>query len=437
MEWQMALLTILGSFFILLLSGMPVAFCFLIANLIGVFLFWGGTLGLTQFILSFRSSVATFTLLPLPLFVLMGEVMFHSGIGVLVMDTVDRWFGRLPGRLSLLAVVTSTILATMTGASMASIALLGSLLVPVMKERGYDNSMSIGPIVASGPLAIMIPPTALGVLLGAIAQISIGKILIAIIMPGLLIAALYIIYIFIRCWLQPRIAPAYNVPPTSIGEKIIPTIKYVIPVGFVIFMVIGLIALGVATPSEASATGTIAVLMLAILYGRMSWQVAKKSVSSSLQISVMMLMIIVGAIAFSQNLGISGCSRGLAELVIKLTFSPIIILILMQIVVLFLGCVMDPASIMMLTIPIYMPIINQLGFDPVWFAVIFLINIEVATISPPFGLTLFVMKGVVPGDVSIGDIYRAVLPFIAINLISMGIIIGYPIVALWLPNILQ
>ena len=211
MEWPLVLLLIFGGLIVLMITGMPIAFCFMLINIIGMYAFFGGMLGLEQLVTTIYSSLTTFILLPIPLFILMGEVMFHSGIAPKLIETLDKWMGRIPGRLSLLAVAVGTVLSTLTGTSLASVAMLGSVLVPEMEKHGYRKSMSLGPILGSGGLAMMIPPSALAVLCGAIAELSIGKLLIAIICPGLLIAFIYALYIIIRCVLQPSIAPSYEV----------------------------------------------------------------------------------------------------------------------------------------------------------------------------------------------------------------------------------
>lgn len=277
---------------------------------------------------------------------------------------------------------------------MGSIAILGSVLVPDMEKHGYKKPMSLGPILGSGGLAIMIPPTSLGVLLAALARISVGKLLIAIIIPGLLMAFFYAAYIIIRCLLQPSLAPTYEVTPTPLLEKLKNTGKYVLPAGLIIFLVTGVIFLGIATPTEAAASGAIGTFILAACYRRMNWQMLKTSVGSALEISVMMLIIIAGAKAFSQVLAFSGASKGMIQFVLSVPLAPILIVIAMQIILLFMGCFMEIFSIMMITIPIFIPIITALGFDPLWFGVIMLLNMEMATTSPPFGLSLFVMKGV-------------------------------------------
>ena len=436
MEWQLVLLLIFGSLMILMATGMPVAFCFMFINLVGMYVFFGLT-GLEQLIISMYRTLNTFILLPIPLFILMGEVLFHSGIAPVLIKTLDKWLGRLPGRLSLLAVASGTLFSTLTGTSLASVAMLGSVLVPEMEQQGYKKSMTLGPILGSGGLAMMIPPSALAVLCGAIAEISIGKILIAIIIPGLVMAAIYAAYIIARCWLQPSIAPTYVVPPIPLSEKLLATARYVLPQGVVIFLCIGVIFLGVTTPSEAAATGSIGTIILALCYRRLNWEVLKKAITGTISVTGMLFLIIAGATAFSQILAYSGASASLSALVTGLPVAPIIIIMVMQVVILFLGCFMDVVSIMMITLPIFVPVVLSMGFNSVWFAVIFLINIEVAGISPPFGLSLFVMKGVAPPDTTMGDIYRAALPFCGLSLVAMALIMAFPALALWLPGLMR
>ncbi len=421
----------------MMLTGMPLAFCFILVNLVGAYLFWGGAIGIEQLVISMAGSLTVFALLPVPLFILMGEVMFHSGTAPLLIDAIDRWLGRLPGRLGLLAVGAGTLFSTLTGTSLASIAMLGTVLVPEMEKRGYKKPMSLGPILGSGGLAMMIPPSALAVLLGAIGIISVGKILIAIIIPGLLMAVLYSGYIILRCWLQPSIAPAYEVPPVPLSEKLMTTVRYVLPVGFVIFMVIGVMMLGIATPSEAAATGALATFILAAFYRRLNWEVIKKSISGTFKITVMLFMIICGATAFAQNLAYTGASRGFIEFAIGLPVAPIIVIIIMQIVLLILGTFMDVVGIMMVTLPIYVPVVKALGFDLVWFATVMLLNIEMAITTPPYGTGLFTMKGVAPPDTTMGDIYKAGLPFLGCDAIVMALMLAFPVLVLWLPGLMR
>lgn len=437
MSWEYFLLIIFGTLLILMASAMPVAFSFMLISIIGMYSFFGGSTGLEQLIISITTTLTTFVLLPVPLFIFMGELMFHSGMAPLLVETLDKWLGRIPGRLGLLAVSAGTLFATLTGTSMASTAMLGSILVPEMEKRGYKKPMSLGPILGSGGLAIMIPPSSLAVLVGAIGEISVGKILVAIIIPGLLMATFYASYIIIRCWLQPHLAPSYEVKPTPFSEKISATVRYILPLGLIVFLVVGVIFLGVATPSEAAATGTIGTAILAFIYGRLNWEVIKKATTSTLEVTGMVLIIIAGATAFSQILAYSGATQGLCKFATELPVASIVVIIFMQIVILFLGCLMDVVAIMMITLPIFVPIVNNLGFDPVWFATMFLLNIEIAGTSPPFGMGLMVMKGVAPSGTTMGEIYRAALPFIYCDLIVMALMLIYPEIALWLPGLMH
>ncbi len=437
MEWWIVFLFIFFGLLFLFALGVPVAFSFLFVNLVGAYLFWGGSVGLSQLILSIYNSVTSFALIPVPLFVLMGEVMFHSGVAPRMMDVLDKWLGRIPGRLSLLAVGGGTIFATLTGSAMAGAAMLGSVLVPEMEARGYKKSMTIGPILGSGGLAIMIPPSALGVLLAGLALFSVGQFLVAIILPGLLMAILYAGYILVRCTVQPHLAPSYEMKHFPLSEKVVATVRYILPLGSILFLVVGLIFLGVATPTEAAALGALGCFVLAFFYRGLNWDLTKRSFSSTLDVTIMMFMILTGSMAFSQLLAFTGATQGLIKLAVGLPLPPILIIVSMQIVLLLLGTFMEPLTIMMVTIPIFMPIVQQLGFDPIWFGTIMLLNMEMATTSPPFGLVLFVMKGVAPPDTRMKDIYLSAIPFLICDLVVMVAIMAFPGVVLWLPSIMN
>lgn len=387
--------------------------------------------------MSMFASLATFVLLPVPLFVFMGELIAESETGTDMLNAVDQWLGRFPGRLSLVSVGGGVLMAALTGTNLASISLLGEVLVPEMKKRGYKKTMTLGPIIGSSCLAMLIPPSALAILLCAIAEISVGKVLIAIIVPALLIAFIYAAYIIIRCKLQPHLAPPYEAPYVPLKKKILVTLRNLLPIAIIIFLVVGVIFIGIASPSEAAATGAFGTIILCAFHKRLTLARFMKSVRSTLRITVMMFLIIAGSKAFSQILAYTGVSSQLVELLTGFSISPLITLIMMQVVVLILGAFMDAFSIMMITLPIYMPIINALGFNPVWFAVIMLINIDVGGITPPFGLGLFAMKGVAPPDTTMGDIIKATVPFILCDFLAMALIMIFPAIALWLPSIMR
>ncbi|MBI4284740.1 MAG: TRAP transporter large permease subunit [Chloroflexi bacterium] len=435
MDWQLTLVVVLAALVLLMLSGLPIGAVLTLLTLVGALVFFGGEAGLRQIILNMRNSVESFTLLPIAMFVLMGEVMFHSGMGMQMLDTLSKWMGRLPGRLSLLAVGFSTLFATMSGSSVAAASLMGSVLKPEMEARGYKRSMSIGPIMGAGGLAIVIPPSGLAVLIAAVGKIPTGQLLISGFVPGIVLAICYAVYITVRCRLQPELAPTYGVAVPSLFTRVKLTAKYVLPLGLIIFLVLGLIFLGIATPTEAAAMGALGSFILAACYRRFSWEMIRKSIMGSLPVIVMVLLIITAAVTFSQILAFSGVARGLTETVVDLPVSRLVILLFMMLIVGVMGCFMEVAAITMITLPIFMPIVNALGFNTVWFGLLFLLNLEMALITPPYGMLLFVMKGVSP-DTSMVNIIMAGLPFLLIQFMVFVLIILFPVLALWLPGLM-
>jgi tripartite ATP-independent transporter DctM subunit len=432
MEWQIAVIIIFGSLVALMATGMPIAICFILINLTGAFLVYGGPAGMEQVVLSMFSSLATFSIAPVPLFVIMGEIMFQSGLGGNVIEMVDQWLGRLPGRASLLAVGAGTVLGALTGVSIASVAIVGSVLVPEMEKRAYHKSMIFGPILSAGGLAVLIPPSALAVLLAAIGEISVGKVLLAIIGPGLLLVVLYAAYIVTMCSIKPSLAPAYRIPSVPMSEKLSNLGRNAVPVALIIFSVIGFMVLGIATPEEAAASGAIATLFVAAIQKRLNWLVFKKAVLGSIRITGMIFLIIAGARGFSQILAYLGATQALTQVVLQLPVPPIFILGIMMVVILILGCFMESVAIILLTMPIFVPMIDSLGFDPVWFGALAVLNIEIGLITPPFGVTLYVMKAVAPPNYTIVDIFKSAAPFVGLQLVAMTLVIIFPAIATWL-----
>jgi tripartite ATP-independent transporter DctM subunit len=435
MEWWGVLSLFILGLLIVLASGFPIAFGFLLINLVGILIFMG-PMGLQQMTLQIFSSLSTFALTPIPLFILMGELMFHSGIANNTIEVIDKWLGRLPGRLSLLAAGAGVLFAALSGSTLANTAMLGTVLLPEMRRRGYKTPMAVGPIIGVGGLAMLIPPSSLAVVLASIGHISVGKILVGGVIPGLLLGAFTAAYVIVRCWLDPSLAPRYEVARASFTEKITGTIKYVLPLGFIIFMVLGLMLLGVATPTEAASSGALATILVTAAFKRLTWKMVKASLMGTLDISIMVFMIIAASNTFSSLLAFTGATRGLLGVVENLDVSPLVVLIGMQLIVFVMGTFMETISIMMICMPIFMPIVTMLGFDPVWFGVLMLVNFETGFITPPFGMLLFVMKGVAP-DLTIKEICYAAAPFILIELLTMALIIAWPQIVLWLPNLVQ
>ena len=436
MEWWAVLGLFLGGLIALLVWGFPVAFAFLLVDVIGI-VFFMGPAGLNQMTLQIYSSLAIFTLTPIPLFILMGELMFQSGIAYKTLDVMDTWFGRIPGRLSVLAAAGGVMFAAMSGSTIANTAMLGTVLLPEMRRRGYSKNMAVGPIVAVGPLAALIPPSSLAVVLASIGRIPVSDMLLGGVGPGIALGLAFSIYIVLRCWLNPSLAPRYERTEVSFGERILGFIIYVLPLGTIVFSVLGFMILGFATPTEAAASGALVTLGVAACYRRLSWKMLIDSLVGTLQITIMVFMIVAASNTFSSLLAYTGTTSGLVATVQDLRVSPLLILVGMNIILLVMGCFMETISIMMVTLPIFMPIISSLGFDPVWFGVIMLVNCEVGMLTPPFGMLLFVMKGVAPSDITVEDIVSSVFPYMAIYIATLAVLIAFPPLILWLPSVVR
>ena len=357
----------------------------------------------------------------------------RTGLAAMTVDAVDQWIGRVPGRLSLSAVGGGTLFGALSGASMASVAMLGSTLVPEMSKRNYKPVMSVGSILAGGGLAVLIPPSALGVLLGAIAQVSIADLLLSGILPGLVLAAMYFVYFAARAKLQPELAPPYVAPPASLTEKL-RGLAVVAPLLSLILVVTGFIFLGIATPSESAAMGVVATLLLAACYRRLTWEALRTALLSSMTTTAMMLLVIVGSSGFSQLLAATGSTSSLVSAVGELDLHPLVMVLIMQLIVLALGCFIDTISIMLVSIPVFMPIVLAMGIDPIWFSILILVQLELAGITPPFGVLLFVMKGV-QSHLRVAEIYRAAIPIVAIQLALIGLLMAFPGIVTLLPSL--
>lgn len=434
MEWFEALALLLGTIIVLMAIGMPVALAFLAANILGAWVFMGGERGIEQLLNNGLGSLTKYALVPIPLFLLMGEVFFHTGLGGRMFNAIDKLLGRLPGRLSYVTVLGGTAFSTLSGSSMGSTALLGSLMVPEMAKRGYKPHMSIGPILGTGGLAIIIPPSALAVLLATLAQIDVAALLIAGVIPGLILAFFYITTIYIQTKIDPTAAPAYDVEPMTLAQKFKLLLSEVVPMIGVMVVIVVLMIRGFVTPSEAAAFGALGVLTLAAVFRCLTWDAMRKSVVGALRVTLMAYLIVFGSATFSQLLAFSGASRGLVNWAISFDLAPLAMLLVMFAVLLLLGMFMEQISMMLLTVPIFFPLALTLNFDPIWFGLIMLLALEISFTTPPFGLLLFVMKGVAPKGTTMRVIYTSAFPFIGCSLLLVALLIAFPQLALWLPS---
>jgi tripartite ATP-independent transporter DctM subunit len=433
--WQAAAWLMLGGSTLLLFIGMPVALTFIAINIVGAWLYMGGEVGLAQLARSSVISVTSFALTPIPLFVLMGEILFHTGLALKVIDGVERLITRIPGRLAVVAVVAGTVFSAISGSTIATTAMLGSLMLPVMLQRGYHPTLATGPIMAIGAVDMLIPPSALTVLLGSLSGISISKLLIGGVVPGLILSLAFVVWIVVRVSVAPHLAPPEtDVERHSGWARWRPFALYVVPCLSIFGVVVGALVAGWATPTECAAVGAFATLVFAALYRALSWQAIVRSLKGTASISAMILFIILGATTFAQILSFSGASNGLVQLITAQGLSSGAIVAAMMAMLIFLGIFVDQVSMMMITLPIFMPVVQALQIDPVWFGVMYLICMQLGLLLPPHGLLLMTMRGVAPSAVTMGHIFVAVVPYVAMSLLLLAAVFWLPAIATWLPR---
>ncbi len=426
MEWYWSLTLLMGGVLTLMMLGTPVAFAFLGVNVVGALVFLGGEAGLVQLARNAVHAVSSFSLAPIAMFVLMGEILFQTHLAHRAIDAVDRLILRVPGRLAIVAVGGGTVFSTLSGSTMANTALLGSTLLPEMRKRGYHPTIAMGPIMATGGIAMLIPPSALAVLLGSLAGISIGKLLIAGVVPGLLMALLCVGYVLLRCWMNPSLAPGQSEEVMPFRDRLRPFLIYVVPLFGLFIIVVGGIMTGLATPSQSAALGAMGAIVAAALYRRLTIDAMRRALMETTKITVTILLIIAGSLTFSQILAFSGATSGLIGAVQALQLDNLILLLAMIGILLLLGAFMDQLSMLLITLPFFMPMAATAGFEPIWFGVILLLVMEISLTTPPFGLLLFVMKSVAPPDISMRQVYLAAAPFVGLALLLLTAIVFMP-----------
>ena len=437
MEWYWALSLLLGGVVFLLLCGLPVAFAFFAANIVGAFIFLRGEIGLSLIPIEYVFSISKFTLVPVALFILMGEILFQTGVAFRSIDAIDKLISRVPGRLAVVSVAGGSVFSSLSGSTIANTAMLGHLLLPDMLRRGYHPTIAMGPIMAVGGIAMLIPPSALAVLLATLAERSISDLLIAGIVPGVTMAALFVGYIMIACRLNPALAPATYAQAEQGWARWLPFVRDVLPLFTIFAVVVGSIFLRIAAPEEAAALGCIAATMIAAAYGKLTPASLIKALRETAKISVILLFIIAGSLTFSQILQVSGATSGVLQAISAIEFTPMMAMAVMMLVLLFLGCFMDQISMILLTLPFFLPIADAQGMHPTWLMVMMLVAMEISLLTPPFGLLLFVMKSVAPPAIRVGQVYAAAVPFIVLELLVMALLIVFPEWALWLPKAIR
>jgi tripartite ATP-independent transporter DctM subunit len=431
MEAWLLTLLMFGLMLVGLAIGIPIAFALSGTAIIFTMALWGpqGLISVPSFIFSEGSS---WVLLAVPLFVLMANLLEVSGLAEEMYDAMYRWFGGMPGGLASGTVVICAIFAAMAGTSGVATVTMGLIALPSMLKYGYDKKLAVGTIAAGGALGILIPPSVPAVIYASITGVSVGGLFAGGMVPGLLLSAIFIIYITVRSIIQPKLAPRIEVK-FSWGERLL-ALKNVISPLVLVIIVLGSIYTGVCTPTEAAGLGAFGSIVVCAMHRKLTWGNVQKAAWRTLNLTTMVIWIVFGAACFVSIYTVSGASEVIIKAAMSLPVPPLVVIFIMQFVWFILGMIMDPAGMCMITVPVFLPIVEALGFDPLWFGVLFIVNSEMAYLTPPFGFNLFYMRAVSPPEITTLDIYRSMTPFIGLQALLLVIIIFVPDVVLWLPS---
>ncbi|MCF6266026.1 MAG: TRAP transporter large permease subunit [Desulfuromusa sp.] len=434
MEWGVILTVSITVLLALFATGVPIFVAFLVVNVGGTFILFGPS-GFGMFSNSFYNTITQETLMAIPLFVLMGEILFRSNAVEILIDAIDKMVGNIRGRHYILVTTLSTVFGALSGSAVAVAAMLGRSVLPVMEERGYDKRLSVGAVIGGASLAPIIPPSLLVIMVGSMVDVSIAKLLIAGILPGLLLAVMMIVYTYIRVLRDPTLEPPRKeasenkLSPKELLIAFIQTLPFLI----VIFSVMGLIMLGVATPNESAATGVLGALVASAIFRKLSLKMVIQSILGTCSISAMILIIIACSMFFGQLLTFTGATTGLVGMASDLGLSSLWTFVVLMLIPFGLCMFVDLFAVMLIAIPIYEPLLDVYGYDPVWFWMLFLINMTLGAMTPPFGYTIFALKGAAP-EFSMEDVYAGTWPMVGIFVLGMVIMYIFPSIVTFLPS---
>ncbi|QFS97337.1 Sialic acid TRAP transporter permease protein SiaT [Labrenzia sp. THAF191b] len=433
MSSEFVLAIMFASLVGLLLTGLPLAFTLGALALVFTLTLWGPA-ALSVTVLNLYSTMTSESLLAIPLYVMMASILQRSGVIESLYRAMELWSRRLPGGLAVGTIAICTIIAAMTGIVGAAVAAMGMLALPSMLKRKYSPELAIGTICAGGTLGILIPPSVITIVYAVTAQASIGQMFIAGVVPGLLLASLYIGYIVLRSALNPSIAPRPDNDAPATWEERIASLKSLILPLLIIVGVLGTIYMGIATPTEAAAVGVFLAFLSSLIERRFGWELISGVALDVVKVTAMILWITIGARAFVAIFTGTGGADFLLSFIQDLDANRWIVLAIMLGILFFLGMFLDEMGIILLCVPVFLPVIDFLEFDRLWFGILFLVSAQMAYISPPFGYTLFYMKGVLPAGIGMGTVYRAIVPFILLQAIGIFICAMFPELVLWLPQ---
>lgn len=433
-EWASYLMV--GSILLLLITGMPLAF---ITGLTAMFFAvgWFNPTVATHLITSrVYGFLNEYVLVAIPMFVLMASILDRSGIARDLYNTMRLFAGRLPGGVAIQTIVVALFLAAMSGIIGGEIVLLGLLALPQMLRLGYDRGIAIGVVCAGGALGTMVPPSIVLIIYGLTANVSIGDLFLATVVPAFILGGLYVAYIVIRCTINPSLAPQLPAHELDIpwAEKMRSAKSVILPVGVAI-TVLGSIYGGIASVTEAASMGVLGVLLSTWVRKELNWDMMYKSLRQTLNTCGMIIWIGIGANALVGVYNLMGGNRFVEGSILGLDVAPIVVILVMMLIMLVLGLFMDWIGIALLAMPIFVPIVIKLGYDPVWFGILFSMNMQISYISPPFGPAAFYLKSVAPPEITLGIIFKSLWPFILLQLVALSLVLSFPGLALWLPGL--
>ncbi len=435
MSIEMITLLFFGSLLFFLVLGLPLTFVLGGVSVIFLYFTWGPD-AFYMVASQIWSTMGNFTLVAIPLFVFMAMLLERTGVAKDLYRMMYLWWGGLRGGLAIGTLAICAIFAAMCGISGAAVVAMGTIALPSMLERGYDKRMVLGCINTGGGWGILIPPSILMILYSLITGVSVGQMFAAGVLPGILLMVLTCAYIIIRCYFQPELAPALpKEERASWGEKMAALRAVILPI-LIVVMVLGSIIRGVTTPTEAAAMGVLGALISALVYRRMSWELLRDAAVRTFKLTGMIMWILFAAHAFSAAYQSMGAQEMIQGLITGIPGGPWAIIITMMLIVFLLAMVLDPVGIMLITLPVFLPIVKALGFDPVWFGILFVINMEIGYMTPPFGFNLFYLKGVVPPSITMKDIYVSVIPFVLVEIVGLALIMIFPEIATYLPDLM-
>lgn len=434
MSIELLTLLFFGSLLFFLVLGLPLAFVLGGVSVVFLYFTWGAN-AFYMVASQILGTMNSFTLIAIPLYVYMAMLLEKTGVAEALYRMMHLWWGGARGGLAIGTVAICTIFAAMVGISGAAVVTMGAIALPAMIERGYDKRMAIGCISAGSGLGILIPPSVLMILYSLITGVSVGKMFAAGVLPGVLLAVLLAAYIFIRCWVQPEMGPALPRGERGSWPEKFRALRAVLLPMLIVLMVMGSILFGIATPTEAAAVGVLGAMISAAVHRKLTWSLLRDAALRTFKLTGMIVWILFAAHAFSAAYQFMGAQSFVEGLMHNIPGGPWGTIIFIQAVLFLLGMVLDPVGIMLITLPVFLPVVTELGFDPIWFGILFIINMEIGYQTPPFGFNLFYLKGIVPPSISMGDIYRSIIPYTLVMLLGLVIIMIFPQIATWLPSI--